>query len=108
MLKTSEIISLHLPKNVVILTEREFDILGSGKILVNTSLGLPFKENAFKNWIKNSSNYAIFDNDGKNALDGRILKNKNVISSEKSAGWSAETETRLSEKVVQNLHDFLK
>jgi len=108
LLETSEIISIHLPKNVEILTEREFAALGSGKILVNTSLGLPFNENAFKNWITESSNFAIFDSDGKNALDGRVLKNKNVISSEKSAGWSAETETRLSEKVLKNLQNYLK
>ena len=108
MLKTSEIISIHLPKNVQLLNEREFEVLGSGKILVNTSLGLPFNEEALKNWIKDSSNYAIFDGDAKNALDGRILKNKNIISSEKSAGWSAETEIRLSKKVVQNLENYLK
>ncbi|WP_034891768.1 NAD(P)-dependent oxidoreductase [Gillisia sp. Hel_I_29] len=108
LLKTSEIISIHLPKNVQLLNEREFEVLGSGKILVNTSLGLPFNEEALKNWIKDSSNYAIFDGDAKNALDGRILKNKNIIFSEKSAGWSAETEIRLSKKVVQNVKNYLK
>jgi len=108
LLKTSEIISIHLPKNEHLLNKREFEVLGSGKILVNTSLGLPFKEEALKNWIKDSSNYAIFDGDAKNALDGRILKNKNIISSEKSAGWSAETEIRLSKKVVQNVKNYLK
>lgn len=107
LLKTSEIISIHLPKNVKILKEEEFKMFGSGKILINTSLGLPFNENTFKDWIKDTSNFAIIDGDAKNAIDGRILKNNNIISVEKSAGWSAETETRLSRKVLENLEDYI-
>ncbi|WP_373059299.1 NAD(P)-dependent oxidoreductase [Zunongwangia sp. H14] len=108
LLETSEIISIHLPKNIEILGEKEFAKMAPGKILINTSLGLPFSEEAFKKWIKEPANFAIFDGDGKSALDGRILKNTNIISAEKSAGWSAETETRLSQKVIKNLRDYLK
>ncbi|MDT0676625.1 NAD(P)-dependent oxidoreductase [Autumnicola musiva] len=107
LLETSEIVSIHLPKNIEILGKEEFAALGSGKILINTSLGLPFNEAAFQDWIKDTSNFAIFDGDGKNALDGRVLKHTNIISAEKSAGWSAETETRLSEKVIENLKNYL-
>ncbi|MDT0643950.1 NAD(P)-dependent oxidoreductase [Zunongwangia sp. F363] len=107
LLETSEIISIHLPKNIKILKQSEFQKFGSGKILINTSLGLPFDEKSFQQWIGNPSNVAIFDGDGKSALDGRILKNSNIISAEKSAGWSAETETRLSQKVVENIQNFL-
>ena len=108
LLKEVEILSLHLPKNTKLLGEREFDLFGCGKILINTSLGLPFEEKAFRSWIKKDGNYAIFDGDGKKELSAEIDKIPNIITAKKSAGWSAETERRLSEKVVQNLKDFLQ
>ncbi|MDT0650389.1 NAD(P)-dependent oxidoreductase [Autumnicola edwardsiae] len=108
LLKTSEMVSIHLPKNIEILKKKEFQQLGSGKILINTSLGLPMDEEAFKEWISEPSNFAIFDGDAKSKLDGRILKNKNLISVDKSAGWSSKTEERLSQKVLDNFKDFIE
>lgn len=107
LLEKVEIVSFHLPKNTVLLDKAEFSKLGKGKILVNTSLGLPFKEDAFKKWMKESGNFAIFDADGKKKLSVETEKFFNVFTSTKSAGWSAETEKRLSEKVVQNLRNYL-
>lgn len=108
LLKRCEIISLHLPKNTVLLKEPEFECFGKGKILINTSLGLPFEENAFMQWIQKDGNFAIFDGDGKSGLSEEAKSFPNVISVNKSAGWTRETEKRLSKKVLQNLKDFLK
>lgn len=107
LLKAAEIVSCHLPRNTVLLDTAEFLELGKGKIFINTSLGLPFEEAAFKEWIKEEGNYAIFDADGKKELSIEIEKSFNVLTSDKSAGWSAETEKRLSEKVVENLENYL-
>lgn len=107
LLQTVEILSLHLPKNTKILKETEFKQFGNGKILINTSLGLPFDEHAFENWIEDSSNFAIFDGDGKKELKKDTEDFSNVITAQKSAGWSAETHERLSQKVIQNFKDFL-
>lgn len=108
LLKRSEIISFHLPKNTVLLNEAEFKTFGNGKILINTSLGLPFEENGFKQWIQQEGNFAIFDGDGKSGLSGEVENFQNVIFTNKSAGWTRQTEKRLSQKVLQNLKDFLK
>lgn len=108
LLKRSEIISFHLPKYTVLLKEAEFKTFGSGKILINTSLGLPFEENGFKQWIHQQGNFAIFDGDGKSGLSKEVENFQNVILTNKSAGWTRETEKRLSQKVLQNLKDFLK
>ncbi|PRX50679.1 NAD(P)-dependent oxidoreductase [Salegentibacter salegens] len=108
LLKTSEIISLHLPKNTKILGEEEFKTFGAGKILINTSLGLPFEEGAFENWIKSEGNFGIFDGDGGASLSKETKGLNRVISHKKSAGWSAETQRRLSEKVLENLKDYFK
>lgn len=106
LLKTSEIITLHLPKNTKLLVEQEFETFGSGKILINTSLGLPFEEKAFVNWIKAEGNFAIFDGDGGASLSEDTKRIDRVISHKKSAGWSAETQRRLSEKVLENLKAY--
>lgn len=107
LLKTAEIISIHLPKNTAVLKEEEFEFFGNGKILINTSLGLPFEQKAFKNWIKNSINFAIFDGDGKKELDAEVEKSLNVVTAKKSAGWSSQTHERLSQKVVENVRNFM-
>ena len=106
LLKTSEIITLHLPKNTKLLDEQEFETFGSGKILITTSLGLPFEEKAFVNWIKAEGNFAIFDGDGGASLSEDTKRIDRVISHKKSAGWSAETQRRLSEKVLENLKAY--
>lgn len=107
LLEKSEIISLHLPKNTIVLKKDGFKKLGSGKILVNTSLGLPFEEKAFQTWILQNDNYALFDGDAKNSLPEEVQQIKNVLIQQKSAGWSQETQERLSEKVLENLNNFL-
>lgn len=108
LLKEVDMLSLHLPKNTEILKAEEFKLFGCGKILINTSLGLPFQEKAFQQWIRKENNFAIFDGDGKKELSGEIEEIPNIITAQKSAGWSAETERRLAEKVVQNLKDFVQ
>lgn len=108
LLRTCEIISIHLPKNTELLKPEKFEILGSGKILINTSLGLPFSEPGFKNWIQEKGNFAIFDGDGKKELSPEITKRENVIAFDASAGWSFQTLVRLSEKVLQNIYDFCR
>ncbi|MCH4822801.1 dihydrofolate reductase [Gramella lutea] len=106
LLDTCELISFHLPKNTELMGEKEFEILGNGKILINTSLGLPFNEQAFGNWIKKEGNFAIFDGDGKKELSEETENLERVIAHSKSAGWSSQTLVRLSQKVLQNIADY--
>lgn len=107
LLQTVDVISLHLPKNTVLLNTPEFDLFETGKILINTSLGLPFSEEAFQAWIKKVGNFAIFDGDGKKELSNETESLARVITAEKSAGWAEETQRRLSEKVMENIRDYL-
>ena len=108
LLANCEVISFHLPKNAKPVGRKEFDALGKGKILINTSLGLPFEEIAFQNWIKKEGNFAIFDADGKKELNSTTLEMENVIALDTSAGWSSQTLERLSEKVVQNIREYCR
>ena len=107
LLSSVDVISIHLPKNSLTLGAKEFTLFGTGKVLINTSLGLPFEETAFVEWIKREGNFAIFDGDGKKQLSSESVELPRVISASKSAGWAAETQRRLSKKVLQNIKDNL-
>lgn len=107
LLKTCDIISFHLPKNTKIMEEQHFKDFGSGKIMINTSLGCPFDLSAFEKWISDSSNYAIFDGDAMASLPKKFGNFEQVILTDTSAGWSEQTRNRLSEKVIQNIEEFL-
>ncbi|WP_372920202.1 NAD(P)-dependent oxidoreductase [Salegentibacter sp.] len=106
LLGKTEIISLHLPKNTQLFNKREFEIFGKAKVLISTSLGLPLEEKAFQEWLEKKGNFGIFDGDARLALSEKSLAKKNLIASEKSAGWSEETRQRLSEKVLENIKEF--
>jgi hypothetical protein len=108
LLNTTEIISLHLPKKACLLSQKEFEAFGNGKILINTSLGGPFEEKAFANWVKQDGNFGIFDGDASASLSEETKTVSGIIANSKSAGWSAETQRRLSEKVLKNLKSYLK
>lgn len=108
LLQSTEIISLHLPKNTNILKEREFKQFGNGKILINTSLGLTFDKSAFDNWILDQTNYAIFDGDGIGQYKQEFDNLENIISSEVVSGWTKEAQERLSVKALDNLIEFAK
>lgn len=107
LLESTEIISLHLPKNTTILGESEFIQFGDGKILINTSLGLTFDKLAFDKWIENQNNYAIFDGDGIGKHKNEFDNLENIISSDVISGWTKEAQERLSKKVLENVNYFL-
>jgi len=108
LLSTCEIISTHLPKNTIILDGECFDVLGNGKILINTSLGLTFEKANFLTWVKNQGNYAIFDADGVGKHHEDFEKHKQIIISAKVGGWTSEAIDRLSSKVIENVKSFVE
>lgn len=107
LLETCEIVSLHLPRHTQLLKEAEFSKLGSGKILVNTSLGLTFDKAAFENWISDKQNFAIFDGDGAGGFTEEFSKYENIISTKIVSGRTKEAYERLSQKVIANVEQFL-
>lgn len=103
-----DVVSLHLPKNSIVLGEAEFRNKKPNSILVNTSIGLTFDKNAFLNWIENDpTSFAIFDGPGVGEHFDEFSKFPNVILSKPSSGFTLEAQSRLSEKVLENMLDFL-
>ena len=108
LLSTCEIVSTHLPKNTFLLNEPLFEALGTGKILINTSLGLTFEKDSFLRWISNEENYAILDGDGVGKHMKEFKPYPHIIAHEQVGGWTAEAVDRLSNKVVENVRSYLE
>lgn len=106
LLNKTDFICSCLSKNVCLLGENEFKILGNHKVLINTSLSPIFEENSFINWISNENNYYFADS--YLALgNNEYLKYKNVFTKGRCSGMSIQAVERLNEKVLDNLVKFL-
>lgn len=107
LLKTCDVVSIHLPKNTVLLGETEFSIKKENSVLINTSLGLAFDKNAFLRWLKNDkTSFAILDGDGIGDCENEFSQIERIIYSPQFSGFTVEAKQRLSEKVFRNIEDF--
>ncbi|MCU4155784.1 dihydrofolate reductase [Carboxylicivirga sp. A043] len=107
LISECDIISFHLPRKTKVLTNEHFEILGTSKILVNTSLGLPFDIGPFEKWLLKTNNYAIFDLVAFGSHKEQLIKNNNLIYAENTSGWTREAKERLSYKVIENVSAYL-
>lgn len=103
-----DVVSIHLPKNSIVLKDHEFSFKKRNSILVNTSIGLTFDKAAFLGWISaNPTSFAIFDKVAAGEHFEELSSYPNIIISERSSGFTLEAKIRLSEKVLVNIHEFL-
>ena len=108
LLACCDVISTHLPKNSNVLGEQEFRNKKPNSIIINTSIGLTFDKNAFLSWISGDpTSFAIFDSVGVGEHSEEFSKYPNVIISDRSSGFTLEAQSRLSEKVLANMKEFL-
>ncbi len=61
LMRTSDIISLHVPPDSKIVEKEEFSVTSDKAVLVNTSVGEVMDTKAFANWISKRSHFAVFD-----------------------------------------------
>lgn len=104
-----DIITTHLPKNSILLKDQEFENKKNNSILVNTSLGLTFDKEPFKQWLTNDkTSFAILDACGAGNFSGEFARYGNIILSDQIAGFTSEAKKRLSQKVLLNLTSYLE
>jgi len=106
LLQSCEIISFHLPRHTKVLKAEHFELLGYGKILINTSLGLTFDKEDFKRWLIKDGNYAIFDVCAFGTHKDELAQCDKLIYTEFTSGWTKEAKERLSHKVLDNVADY--
>lgn len=105
LLEQSDVVFCCLNKNTVLLHEAEFGRLGQHKILFNTGLSPAWDEDAFARWI-DRDNLCFCDTVG--ALGGkRFLNHPHVHCMDVSTGRTRQAFVRLSEKVLDNIRNYL-
>ncbi len=108
LIATCDVVTTHLPRNTILLTDQEFRNKKRNSVLINTSLGLTFEKDAFLEWICNDkTSFAILDADGVGNFANEFSKYENIITAEQFAGFTFEAKKRLSEKVLANLENYL-
>jgi len=106
LLQRSDVISLHTPRDVKILSANDFDIM-NGKVLVNTTLGEAFNKEDFLTWIKKENNFAIMDGGVSENYHKTFLKEPKALMFKEISGKTLESQIRLQNQVVANLQAFL-
>ncbi len=108
LLKENEVIITCLNKGVILLHEREFNLLGNGKIMINTSIGPASDMDALKAWIENDSNIFVADTSGAvGEIYEEVKDRENVLCPDVSAGMTAEAYDLMSRKVLDNIEKAL-
>jgi len=109
LLAECDVISTHLPKNAIVMGEPEFKFKRHNSILVNTSIGLTFEKEPFLHWlVSDPTSFAILDGPGAGSCLEEFSAYPNIILSDRSSGFTLEAKARLSEKVLENIQEFLK
>lgn len=107
LLASCNVICSCLSKNVVLLHEREMDIMGDNTILFNTALSPCFDAEAMKKWLQKENTWYFCD-----TLMGlgeeELLQYDHVSCLKKSSGMTSQAVARLNEKVLVNLKEFLE
>jgi len=108
LLQESQVVFACLNKNVILLHQEEFEALGQGKILFNTSIGPAHDIPALKKWLEEAGGFFVCDTAG--ALgdpSGELLHYPNVLCVNASAGRTRQAFELLSRKVLDNIREFL-
>lgn len=107
MLATVDILTTQLPRGCTLINEEEFKIFGSGKILLNTSIGPTFSVPAMKEWLRDPANFYVCEEVGVGDLYDEFKDYENFIYFQGCAGSSEQCTRRLSEKSIANVEKFL-
>lgn len=106
LLEENEVVVTCLNRNTVLLHEAEFEQFGNRKILINTGLSPAWDAEPFVKWLA-GDNLVYCDTIG--ALGGEeFLAYPNVVCMNVSTGRTSQAFVRLSEKVLANIHNFIK
>lgn len=110
LLEDSQVIFTCLNKNVILLHQKEFEILGNGKIMFNTSIGPASDLDALEQWVSHPENIFCCDTlagIGPESFAYRLNRQKNVYCVNASAGLTTQAYELLTDKVIQNIHAYL-
>ena len=110
LLKDSQVIFTCLNKKVILLHQEEFDIMGNGKIMFNTSIGPASDLDALENWLSTPENIFCCDTlagIGPDDFAYRLNRQENVHCVNGSSGLTIQAYELLTQKVLDNIKNYL-
>jgi len=107
LLEASDIVSLHVPKNVQVLDRDLLTHLGAGKVLVNTCLGTVVPPQDLAKWLGQGERFAILDEAPDKAYLAALTHLPGAVLVKGVGGITRDSRLRLGEKVVENLENSL-
>lgn len=108
LLEESEVVITCLNKGVILLDEEMFRHLGSGKIMINTSIGPASDMAALERWILDDRNVFVSDTaGGVGDIYPKVKDRRNVLCPDVSAGMTIEAYDLMSRKVLDNIEKAL-
>ena len=108
LLEESEVVITCLNKGVILLDEEMFRHLGSGKIMINTSIGPASDMGALERWILDDRNVFVSDTaGGVGDIYPKVKDRRNVLCPDVSAGMTIEAYDLMSKKVLDNIEKAL-
>lgn len=108
LLRESEVVFTCLNKNVLLLQAPEFEALGDGKVLFNTSIGPGFDSAALERWVARPGNHFFCDTRAAaGAVSEGFFARENVHCVNTSSGRTKQAFMLLSRKVLANLQTAL-
>ena len=109
LLRTADIVSIHVPRGSCVMGEREFEVFGDHKILINTSLGVTFDVPAMERWLREHEDaFFVADRDGAGEYWSEFSALPRTMIAKNSAGASVELTNRRSEKMLENMRQYLQ
>ncbi|MBQ7785322.1 MAG: dihydrofolate reductase [Clostridia bacterium] len=109
LLAKSDVVFTCLNKNVLLLQQPEFEALGNGKVLFNTSIGPGFDSNALNAWVRQEGNHFFCDTKAAaGVVPADFFSLDNVYCPAVSAGRTKQAFVLLSQKVLANIETALE
>lgn len=105
LLSQNEVVFCCLNKNTVLLYDEQFQHFGNKKIIFNTGLSPAWDEIPFRKWLENENRCYCDTLDALGSKD--LLNHPNVRCMNVSTGRTRQAFDRLSEKVLNNIKNYL-
>lgn len=103
LLKTVDIISINVNRDVCLIGGDNLKRFGNGKIIVNSSIGKCYEINSLKEWLKNKDNFYICDKATINDDIKEILDYENVIYTNDIVGDTKQCFSRATKQIINNI-----
>lgn len=104
LLKTVDILSINLNRDVCLIGGDNLKLFGNGKIIINTSIGYCYEINSLKKWLECKDNFYVCDNSNINN-DYDLLEYNNVVYLNHASGVTKQTLERATDQILHNIKE---